>query len=209
MSRVAVAVIAVLFVSCGGETGDEDPETATTPTTATTAAATTDSDVTTTTAAAPEATEPADSGQEIVLEGGTATFTLDGEQTDFEFFFCAFGYESTQDDEIIFLGFGESTDSAGVPVQVMVQLWDSLDQDSIRDGLQEVAYFSDGDLASGWNLAIYQDQEDIQGEEEIEIEIEIEIEEGQVTANGTFENGAGEQAEGSLEATCSPNSIGR
>lgn len=128
----------------------------------------------------------------MVLEGGTATFTLDGEQTDFEFFFCAFGYESTRDDEISFLGFGESTDNAGVPVQVVVQLWDTLDHDSIRDGLQEVAYFSDGDLASGWNLAIYQDQEAIQGEEEIE----IEIEEGQVTANGTFENGAGEQADG-------------
>ncbi|HVR77605.1 MAG TPA: hypothetical protein VMS99_04355 [Acidimicrobiia bacterium] len=199
-----VVVLSIGLVACGAETGanDNDNDSSATTDAAPASTAVTEPDPVTTQPAG--GTDPDDSGQEVVLEGGSATFTLDGERTDFDYFFCAFGYGATEDDDIIFLAVGEGTDSAGVPVQVLVHLWDSRDQDSIRDGLQEVAYFVQGDSGSfifGWGLAVFQAQEDIQGEEE------IEIEEDRVTANGTFENEAGEQASGSLDATCSPNSL--
>jgi hypothetical protein len=204
--------MALLFSACGG--GESGPEEAVT--TVTTAG----SDVTTTTAAT-DATEPTtattgggdESGSDDLsglpdMSGGSASFTLAGETEEFDWFVCFSGdavavLEPGQD-EITFLAVGRRGGSfpsmEGVEAQIIV----SQGELGLVGTQQDIFYTrigSDG-AETSWVSTVSVDEEG-----------EAEIEGGRVTFEGEMERIVDGQASdetdpGSLEATCSPNSLG-
>lgn len=212
----AAAAMALLFAACGGESGVEEAGGTTTA----------DSGVTTTTESTDttSATDPTESNPTTAdgdepdagdlpglpeMSGGSATFTLAGETEEFDWFVCFFGdavavLEPGQD-EINFLAVGRRGGSfpsmEGIEAQIIV----SQGELGLVGTQQDIFYTrigSDG-AETSWVSTVSVDEEG-----------GAEIEGGRVTFEGEMEpiidgQASSEAAEpGSLDATCSPNSVG-
>lgn len=149
-----------------------------------------------------------DPGNEIVVEGGTATFTIDGETYEFDSFLCAFGHEATGNDNIGFAAVGEGSGSDGAPVQIAVELHD----EGIRTGWRIVYLLAErgpDDFEIVWAL---NDTEPLQSEgSEGRAVLEqdgddLSIEGGEYDWLENQEE-TGISAQGSLQGVCSPDSL--
>ncbi|MGB7859553.1 MAG: hypothetical protein WBM90_03570 [Acidimicrobiia bacterium] len=194
--------LAVVVAACGGGAADGDSP-------ATTDGVATGTESNGTTADAPATTQSAEnneqgsgsgnSGDLPVLEGGSAAITIAGETVEFDFFVCFYGdaLEEFFAEGLSMGALGQSTDSAGTEHVLAVS---SLD-DSVVGTNYTVLYTrtdSDGTVLRWQRVGA--DGAEINGDE--------------VTSQGDFRRIIGseltdETDPGQLNATCSPNSLGR
>ena len=211
----AAAVVALLFTACGGESGVEATTTTADAGVATTAESTdttpaTDPNESTSTTAGGDDPGAGDLPGLPEMSGGSATFTLAGETEEFDWFVCFFGdavavLEPGQD-EITFLALGRRGGSfpslEGVEAQIVTS------SSELAGGLNYTILYtqigSDG-AQTNWQGGGF----DVLGEDDL-----VVIEGDRVTFEGQLEpiidgQANSEAAEpGSLDATCSPNSLG-
>lgn len=213
--------LVVSLVACGSDS-NEAPTTDSAGDTAATAAPTEPADPADTEPAETDADEPAEatetetetggSGEDpapaVSFEGGSATLTIGNETFDFDTFFCGFGHEATEDDEIGFAAGGKGTDSDGTPVQIGVQLFDA----GIREGFTQVQVLrmdSSGEFDFIWTLSDTEPLavEDPTGRAAVSLEGDVLTIEGGAYDRMEGRVETGEQAQGMLEAVCSPDSL--
>lgn len=203
-----VGALALTIAGCSGGSDDPvaTPETPSDQSSAPTGAepdATTSSTIATENNSAQQGSSSDAPEGDIVLEGGSATFTMDGETVEFDYFVCVFDSESTGLTDFSFRAAGGGHNGNGDPVAVVVDVHaeTQLDQSVVFGRTDESGTFDD----SAWKFSTTQDPAELQPGE-------FEIDGDQVTVNGTFVQGRagdGPTSEGSLNATCSPNSVGK
>jgi len=203
------AAMALLFTACGGESGDEEPGTTntTTDSSVTTPAATDPNEPTTTTTEGEDEGGSGDSSGLPEMSGGSATFTIAGETEVFDWFVCFSGDATAlleEDEDLTFLAVGRRGGSfpsmEGIDAQIIVAQGEL----GLVGTQQDIFYTrigSDG-AETSWVSTVPVDEEG-----------GAEIEGGRVTFEGEMERIVDGQASdetdpGSLEATCSPNSVG-
>ena len=204
----AVGSLLLFLAACGSDSDDAAPDSAgdTTPT----SAAPTDSGGSDDSTG--DADDTGDTGDDavpdVVLQGGSATLTIGAETFAFQSFFCGFGHEATESDDLGFAAAGEGTDSDGTPMEIAVQLYDA----GLREGFTEVQLLrqeSSGDFEIAWTLS---DTEPLAVEDPTG-RAAVVLDGDSLTIDGgayvRWEDGAetGEEVQGSLEAVCSPDSF--
>lgn len=205
--QLGVALSLVLFaaVACGGETGTDTGAGTTVASEATSASA----PPAVTMEDAPDTTEPnsgsadqddaGSAGSQFapVMEGGAATLTVAEETVEFDFFVCFFGdpaAEFSGDDDATFFALGQGQNDSGDDVTVAV---------------------AEVDKGFGPNYTIFYSRDSSEGKlswQLVGFEA-AQIDGDQVAGEGDFSRIVDNQLRdetdaGSLDGTCSPNSIG-